>query len=164
MNNKQHDRPFKLNQVAIDPIANLITRDGEILEVTPKVVQILQYFASRDGELITYQDLADNVWNGFVSEGALYQQMTQLRKVLGDNPSKPVFVKTVPRQGYRLIADVSFAEITDKPSSSQPFYSDHKKSVPTLQKARILAVLAISAVALTALYFFLTPASLNAPS
>lgn len=106
MHNKKFDSPFFLNDVAIDPIANLVNKDGQEQEVTPKVVQILQHLAASDGELVTYQNLADNVWNGFVSESALYQQMTQLRKVLGDNPNKPRFVKTVPRQGYRLIAEV----------------------------------------------------------
>lgn len=120
MDNNKRNCVFKLNNVSIDPIANQVTRDGETLDVTPKVIQILQYFASSNGELVSYQDLADNVWNGFVSESALYQQMTQLRKVLGDNPSKPVFVKTVPRQGYRLIARVSFEEQAAPETSTAP--------------------------------------------
>lgn len=137
------DRPFTLNEVRIDPIANRVTRDGETQDVTPKVIQILQYFAGSGGELVTYQGLADNVWNGFVSESALYQQMTQLRKVLGDNPSKPAFVKTVPRQGYRLIATAAFEEPSKKKSAQA-------KTQPGAAPSRLWTLVGLSAIAITA--------------
>lgn len=151
------DRPFTLNEVRIDPIANRVTRDGETQDVTPKVIQILQYLAGSGGELVTYQNMADNVWNGFVSESALYQQMTQLRKVLGDNPSKPAFVKTVPRQGYRLIATVAFEEPSKKKATQTQSQSSSASALPW--KLITLGAVAATAIIAVLLYPLLTPSN-----
>jgi hypothetical protein len=56
--------------------------------------------------LVTYRELEQEVWKGPVSESALYQQLATLRKILGDNPNKPTFIKTVSRRGYQFIGEL----------------------------------------------------------
>ena len=104
---------FCVNDVWIYPAENALERAGVKVEVAPKVIKLLVYLANRPGTLVTYQELIDVVWLGRGNETSLYQQMAQLRKALGDSPSKPSFIKTVSRQGYRLIAPVQWNHIKE---------------------------------------------------
>lgn len=146
MEDKQRfDRRFYVNTIAVDPLANQIVRDGEAVDVTPKVIQILQYMAQHQGDVVTSQALADNVWKGFVSESALYQQITQVRKALGETPGKPTTLRTVPRQGYKLIANVGF----DAPTNAQDTPPSDNNLPCTKQQPHSQQTPSISATQLT---------------
>ena len=50
------------------------------------------------------QTLLDTVWKGtFVTEDVLVQSVREIRRVLGDDEDNPLFIQTVPRQGYRFV-------------------------------------------------------------
>jgi len=59
---------------------------------------------------VTKEALLDGVWpSANVTENALAQAMSDLRDVLGDDPSAPVYIRTVARRGYRFVAPVEIA-------------------------------------------------------
>ncbi len=91
----------------VDPSLNLLTGpDGE-QRVPDKFMQVLVYL-SRNPGLVTRQDLMEAVWpDSVVVDEALTRAVSELRKLLGDEPREPRFIETIPKKGYRLLAAVT---------------------------------------------------------
>ncbi len=93
-----------------------LTRDGEAVPLSPRLVRILGHLASHPGKVFAKEALLDRFWaDVHVVENTLDRAITRIRKALGDNPARPQFIQTVPRQGYRFIAavDASGAPLRD---------------------------------------------------
>ncbi len=83
-----------------------ITRgDGE-LSLEPKSVDLLSYLIEHPNRVIGKQELMDNVWRTIVSDNTISRSIVRLRRTLGDDSQNPVYIATIPRKGYRLIAPV----------------------------------------------------------
>lgn len=68
---------------------------------------VLLQLAAKPGQVLTRQELLDAVWGEtVVQEDALTQAVSQLRRLLEDDPRAPAFIETIPKQGYRLVATV----------------------------------------------------------
>src|SRR4029079_9018887 len=82
---------------------------------TPKVFEILVTLVEHGGQVVAKDDLMKRVWpNTFVEEGNLTQNISLLRKAPGESPGGVQFIETVPRRGYRFVADTS-QSWSDKP-------------------------------------------------
>lgn len=98
---------FQLSDWWVDAVTNRIGRDGTEQVLEPRIMDLLVFLASRAGEVVTADEIHQHVWRGvIVSEDSIYQGIAQLRKALGDNASRPSYVATIPKKGYRLIAPV----------------------------------------------------------
>ena len=84
-----------------------LLRDNEPVPLTPKVFGILLVLVEQSGHLVEKDELMRQVWpDSFVEEGNLTQNISVLRKALGEaNGGKP-YIETVPRRGYRFAAGV----------------------------------------------------------
>ena len=83
---------------------------SERVHLTPKPVEVLETLVrnSKQGELVSKEDLLRAIWKGeFVSDNVLVQAVGEIRRALRDDRDNPVFVQTVPREGYRFIAQVA---------------------------------------------------------
>ena len=79
----------------------------EVLELTPKLLDLLLHLVDHAGSLVTKEQLLDALWPGAnVTDNALAQAVSELREALGDDAATPRFIKTVTRRGYRFIAPV----------------------------------------------------------
>jgi adenylate cyclase len=79
----------------------------ERLRVPPRVVDIALYFARRAGELLPKERLLSDIWPGqLVEENNLTQGISQLRRAFGELRGENRYIVTVPRRGYRFVADV----------------------------------------------------------
>lgn len=73
-----------------------------------RTMRLLVCLAERAGEVVSIDELLDQVWAGvIVSPDSVYQGIATLRRNLGDNPKQPTYIATVPRLGYRLVATVT---------------------------------------------------------
>jgi DNA-binding winged helix-turn-helix (wHTH) protein/tRNA A-37 threonylcarbamoyl transferase component Bud32 len=98
---------FRIGEWLVHPQLNEIEREGEIRHLEPRVMDVLVYFASHAGEVLTKEQLIHTVWpDTFVTDDALKYSIGELRKALGDDAKNPTFLETIPRRGYRLIAPV----------------------------------------------------------
>jgi transcriptional activator of cad operon len=71
-------------------------------------MRLLVCLAEHAGEVVSIDDLLSQVWSGVnVSPDSVYQAVTSLRRLLGDDPKQPTYIETVPRLGYRMVATVS---------------------------------------------------------
>lgn len=70
-------------------------------------MQVLVYLLQRPGELVSKESLNRAIWNdSAVTDDALVQCVVDIRKVLGDDPRHPRYVRTVPKRGYIFIGPV----------------------------------------------------------
>lgn len=94
--------PFRL-----DPAERLLLRDGRAVPLTPKVFDILVLLIENGGRLLEKDELMRRVWpDSFVEEGNLTFNISVLRKALGEGHGHHPYIETVPRRGYRFVADV----------------------------------------------------------
>ena len=97
--------PFRLI-----PDERQLLRDDEPVPLTPKSFDLLIVLVENAGHLLEKSELMRRIWpDSFVEEANLSVKMSELRRALGDGSGEPQYVETVPRRGYRFVADVSAA-------------------------------------------------------
>jgi DNA-binding response OmpR family regulator len=84
---------------------------AEELGLTPKAVALLEYLMTHPDELLTRDRLLDAVWGWDYPAGTrtVDTRIAELRRVLNDDPARPMYIETVPGQGYRFVGDVEAA-------------------------------------------------------
>lgn len=89
----------------------MIRRGAEERALEPRLMAVLLELAARPGEVVTRNELLTAVWGDtVVQEEALTQAVSQLRRLLDDDPRSPTLIETIPKQGYRLIATMAPVE------------------------------------------------------
>jgi len=105
------EKGFVIESWRVSPAEGVLLRDNDTLRLEPKVMDVLVYFASRPGEVITREELERDVWRGaLVGYDAVTATVIKLRKALGDNAKQPRVIATIPKKGYQLIAPVKFVD------------------------------------------------------
>jgi len=105
----------------IDPQLGQMSRGTETVRLEARTLRLLMYLANRAGETVGIEELLDQVWSGVVvTQDSVYQAITALRRLLGDDAKQPTYIVTVPRLGYRLIAPVRAAVEEPVPAVSPP--------------------------------------------
>jgi DNA-binding winged helix-turn-helix (wHTH) protein len=85
----------------------VLHRDGSALNLSPRLFSALLLFVERAGELIDKDTLILALWPGLVvDENNLSQVVSALRRELGDDAHESRYIQTVPRRGFRFVADV----------------------------------------------------------
>jgi DNA-binding winged helix-turn-helix (wHTH) protein/TolB-like protein/Tfp pilus assembly protein PilF len=98
---------YEFGRFRLNSAERVLLRDGEPVALTPKVFDILVVLVENGGRVVEKDDLMKRVWpNTFVEEGNLTQNVSLLRKALGETPNGVQFVETVPRRGYRFVGAV----------------------------------------------------------
>jgi len=104
---------YEFGEFRLDVEKRCLLRDGESVALTPKAVEILSVLIQRRGELVERSELMNSVWGDVaVEEGNLTVTIWMLRKALGEDNNGRKFIETVPRSGYRFIADTR--EVTEQ--------------------------------------------------
>ena len=108
----------------LDSVNHSLWRGEERLSLAPKAFDVLRYLVDHADRLVTQEEILEALWPGtYVNPEVIKKYVLSIRKVLGDQTNKPVFIETFPRRGYRFIAPV-FAGAEDPlkrgaPSSSE---------------------------------------------
>ena len=98
---------FYLGAWLVQPSLGRMSFDGRTVQVRPKVMDLLAYLAGSPGTVISKETLLNDVWGTeAISESALTRTISELRDALDDDAPQPRFLETIPKRGYRLIADV----------------------------------------------------------
>ena len=118
----------------VNPASGQISRDGETARVEVRTMRLLLCLAEHAGQVVSIDDLLNQVWSDVaVSPDSVYQAVTSLRRLLGDDSRQPTYIETVPRLGYRMIATVTPATV---PISAPPIDAP---DVPTKSGPRFKA-------------------------
>ncbi len=95
--------PFRL-----DAGARILLRDGTPVSITPKVFDTLLFLVANAGRTVSREELIKAVWpDTFVEEGNLNYNMSQLRTILGESAPGTPYIQTIPKRGYRFVADIN---------------------------------------------------------
>ncbi|HVG37684.1 MAG TPA: winged helix-turn-helix domain-containing protein [Pyrinomonadaceae bacterium] len=98
---------YEFGNVRLDVEEKVLLKGGRPVAVAPKILELLFALVENRGRIVEKDDLMARVWAGsFVEESNLTFSIRQLRKTLGDDAREPRFIETVPRRGYRFIAEV----------------------------------------------------------
>src|SRR5262245_36685217 len=109
---------FEFGEFRLNPAERLLLRNDEPVALEPKVFETLLVLVRQHGRLVGKDELMQAVWpDTFVEEINLARNISTLRKALGqagDDSGQP-FIETVPKHGYRFVAEVraTSAEVTE---------------------------------------------------
>ncbi len=91
-----------------DAATRILYRGTEEFILPPRLVAVLESLLKRPGTIVPRDEVLASAWQGaFVGENSLTRAVSELRRLLGDDPRQPTFIQTIPRRGYRFIAEVS---------------------------------------------------------
>ena len=123
---------YRFGPFTLDPSAYRLVRDGEIIPLSPKIIDLLLYLVARPSSLVSKDELFKALWPDVaVTDNALTQAVSELRQALGDDPSEPSYIQTVARRGYRFIAPVNPAEVSGA-NAPQPRAAAANESQPVI--------------------------------
>src|SRR6266700_7213292 len=99
---------YEFSKFRCDPREHLLLCDGKPVSLSPKSFEILLALIRSNGQLVTKDELMQQVWpDSFVEEANLTVNISALRKVLGETPGGQQYIDTVPKRGYRFVAPVT---------------------------------------------------------
>ena len=95
----------------LDVLSRVLRRDGGLVALPSKAIEVLLILVKRHGEVVSKNDLMEAVWpDSFVEEGNLTQSIHLLRKALEDKTEDHTYILTVPGRGYSFVAAVEEIE------------------------------------------------------
>jgi DNA-binding winged helix-turn-helix (wHTH) protein/Tol biopolymer transport system component len=105
-NEKEHSYGF--GPFRLDPVKRILARDGRRIPLAAKAFDTLVVLVQHSGDILTKDELMKLVWPGsFVEENNLNQQISRLRRALGEVGNGQTYIETVPRLGYRFVERVT---------------------------------------------------------
>ena len=120
---QQTNEIYEFGSFRLDQQERLLQRDGVTISLTPKAFDLLLALLERAGKLVEKEELFQTVWpDTMVEESNLSSNIALIRKALGDDAAAPRFVETVPKRGYRFIAELRIveAEVVPVIASKEP--------------------------------------------
>lgn len=132
MTNKEEnpgEATFFVGDWQVDPSTLRIRRQADEIRLEPKVMDVLIYLSEHAGQVVSREQLENSVWQGtIVGYDALTSTIIKLRKALRDDSRSPRYIETIPKKGYRLLAETqsatqetnSPAQDTSLPQASHP--------------------------------------------
>ncbi len=105
------------------PERNLL-RDGETrVTVEPRPMDVLVFLASRQGEVVSNEDLVEALWDGrAMSDEPITRSISVIRSCLGDDSRHPTYIERIARRGYRLMLPVT-PLVAPEPEEPEEFRS-----------------------------------------
>jgi DNA-binding winged helix-turn-helix (wHTH) protein len=131
----------------------MLSSEQGAVDLSPRLVEILAYLASRPGHTVTKEDLLDQFWpDVHVTENTLTRAIADIRRAIGDSAETPRYIQTLARRGYRFVAEVSDtqaagpdAAIADsRAAPTDPFrdWVDGRLALESLEESRLAEALA----------------------
>src|SRR4051794_6714517 len=108
---------FGFDGFALDEDKRELRRGGAVIELQPKVMDLLHYLVKRREHLVTREELLDAVWDGVVvGDAAISRAIREVRRAVGDDGDAQRIVKTAHGRGFRFVAAVS--ELAPSPGAA----------------------------------------------
>jgi len=105
---------YKFGPYCLNMSERFLLLDEEVIPLPPKAFEILVLLVANSGYILRKNDLLEVVWSEtYVEENNLSQYISFLRKALGNDQNGQPFIETVPKLGYRFVANV-VEEIEDE--------------------------------------------------
>lgn len=158
----------------LDSSSGQLRKNSILMRLSPQPFRLLQLLAERAGTVVSREEIRTTLWTDstFVDfEHGINFSINQIRAALADNAEKPRYIETLPRRGYRFIAEIDAPVsprpvLTDRPSVSladtpprrRETITEHSSSadgMPIHSIRRVLAISLILAILLVGSIFYL---------
>jgi DNA-binding winged helix-turn-helix (wHTH) protein len=106
-------RYIRFGPFQVDQQRQEVTKSGSRLKVHGKVYQVLICLIEKQGDVVTRDELRLRLWpteRPVNYEANVNTTVNKLRQALGDSSDQPLYIETVPRKGYCLLAQAEFAD------------------------------------------------------
>jgi DNA-binding winged helix-turn-helix (wHTH) protein/TolB-like protein/Tfp pilus assembly protein PilF len=161
---------YEFEGFLLDAGKRLLIRDNaEVVPLMPKALDILLHLVQRAGTVVEKDELMSSIWpDTIVEENNLTQNISALRRVLGEKHRENRFIATVPGRGYKFVAAVNKSNGTDAGPAGDtarpvdlaertiPVSADDSREEQASRPRLFLIVAAIVVVSLGAGFFILT--------
>jgi DNA-binding winged helix-turn-helix (wHTH) protein len=98
---------YEFGEFRLDIENRLLRKLEVVVPLTPKATELLFFLVENSANVLEKNAIMDQVWPGtFVEEGCLSQNISCLRKILGNKTHHHCYIETIPRRGYCFIAPV----------------------------------------------------------
>jgi len=98
---------YEFNGFRVDAVRRQLLRNGAVVPLTSKSFDTLLFLIRHSSSTVTKTELMNAVWHdSAVEENNLTQQISALRRALGERPRDHRFIVTVPGRGYSFVAEV----------------------------------------------------------
>ncbi len=112
---------LRFDDFEFDSLSGKLFRDGRPVKIQPQPLRVLGVLLERAGEIVPREQLRTRVWGEatFVEfDQGLNYCIRQIRLALRDGASEPLYIETLPKQGYRFIARVALAPGVSEPDGA----------------------------------------------
>ena len=146
------ENSFIFNGFRIDGKRRLLLgHEGIPVSLTPKVFDLLLYLVQNRGKLLAKDELMTAVWpDTIVEESNLTQNISILRRALGDAKGDNAFIATIPGRGYKFVAEVS----NDRLVTAEESPKEPRLRLQIFRRKALSAGIALAAVAIVAATFY----------
>jgi Tol biopolymer transport system component/DNA-binding winged helix-turn-helix (wHTH) protein len=145
--NEPTARIFTFGEFTLMADDRMVMRGKHRVHMTPRVFHLLLKLVENAGRVVTKETLLNEIWqDSFVEEGNLNSTVSRLRKILGEKPDENRYIETIPRVGYRFVAEVEIEERASefgKPAVGEPPTTETRRD----SKRWLIAPVAVIAAA-----------------
>jgi DNA-binding winged helix-turn-helix (wHTH) protein len=111
---------YRFADFLLVPSDKQLLRDGQPVALAPKLFDALLLLVEGGGHLVEKQELIDRLWPGtFVQEDSLAQAISQLRKRLRGKEREAKLIETVPKRGFRFVAQLCRVELPPRSQAAE---------------------------------------------
>ena len=99
---------FSFGAISVYPSRNMINNGKDDVHLEPKVMDVLCFLAEHNREVVSRSDLIDRIWQvEFGADESITRAISLLRKALQNGEGSGSLIETIPKRGYRLVADLA---------------------------------------------------------
>ena len=97
---------YEFGEFRIDPEKHELTRQGEPINIRPRLFELLLYLVRNRGEVITREEIIDRVWtDSYVEDANITQSIHFLRRIIDDPNNIESRIVTIPKRGYLFVVE-----------------------------------------------------------
>ncbi|RXF07227.1 hypothetical protein D9981_00270 [Pseudoalteromonas phenolica O-BC30] len=147
-----------------------LSKQGTVTQLEPRLVAVLKVLFDAKGELVSYEQLQQQVWQDvIVAPNALQRVIAQLRKSLGDTAKQQAVIRTHPKRGYSLVfvtdslegEQLEIEAFEGKALEKQNITASHQAKQSLLnQPIALLGVVSLFIVIFTSVHWFSKPTTI----
>jgi TolB-like protein/Tfp pilus assembly protein PilF len=128
---KQERGSYLFGSFRLEAAERRLLHDGQAVSLAPRVFDTLLALVENSGRLLTKDELMSALWpDAFVEEATLARNISDLRRALGESSGETKYIETVPKSGYRFVAEVRRIG----PASSMVIVERHTRSRVVVQE------------------------------
>lgn len=138
---------YRFGGVMVDVGRQLVSVCGKQVALEPKVFRLLVILIENHQRVVEKEELFDSVWHGAaVTDNALTRSMVKLRQALGDDARCARYIETIPKVGYRFVAELTVEAQTDKADASAIVEESPAAQIPSRRRRFLIFALGLMAL------------------